>query len=130
VDETVNKRRHRKKVITSLVDQVIKSELPLTADEAEPFLVAEIKTFENLVKWATAPKKEFDNCRAKQEPHRLFIKNGVDHLVPFEHPEMDNWRDSLHHGLKSRFGKTNIILTGGIDDIWQDTQTGELLVVD
>ena len=29
-----------------------------------------------------------------------------------------------------RFKGTNIILTGGVDDIWQDTNTKELVVVD
>ena len=75
-------------------------------------------------------KKEFDECRKKQEPHRLFVANGLDHLVPFEHSDMDKWRDSLRHGLKARFAKSNIILTGGVDDIWQDTKTGELIVAD
>ena len=75
-------------------------------------------------------KKEFDQCREKQIPHRLFLENGLDHLVPFKHEQMDNWRDSLRHGLMSRFDGTNIILSGGIDDIWQDTKTKELIVVD
>ena len=65
-------------------------------------------------------KKEFDICRAEQKPHRIFIENGLDHLVPFKHPEMDNWRNSLSKGLISRFKETNIILSGGIDDIWQE----------
>lgn len=75
-------------------------------------------------------KKEFDVCREEQKPHRLFHDNGLDHVVPFKHPDMDKWRDSLHHGLKSRFRNTNIILTGGVDDIWQDTKTGDLIVAD
>ena len=66
-------------------------------------------------------KKEFDECRAAQLPHRLFKENGLEHFVPFRHPDLDSWRDSLHHGLMARFKSTNIILTGGIDDIWQDT---------
>ena len=41
---------------------------------------------------------------------------------------MDKWRDSLRNGLMINF--ENIILTGGVDDIWQDTNTGELIVVD
>ena len=65
-----------------------------------------------------------------QRPHRLFEANGLTHLVPFDHPDMDKWRDSLRHGLMARFGNTNIILTGGVDDIWQDTKTGELIVAD
>ena len=43
---------------------------------------------------------------------------------------MDKWRDSLHHGLTARFEDTNIILTGGVDDIWQNTKNGKLILVD
>ncbi len=75
-------------------------------------------------------KKEFDDCREKQIPHRLFTENGLSHVVPFDHPEMDNWRNSLHHGLMLRHKDTPIILTGGVDDIWQDTRTQQLIVVD
>ena len=35
-------------------------------------------------------------------------------------------RKSLHHGLKIKYN--NIILTGGVDDIWQDTNSKELIV--
>ena len=73
-------------------------------------------------------KKEFDICREKQTPHRIFKKNNLNDLVPFSHPNMDKWRDSLHHGLMIKF--KNIILTGGIDDIWQNTKTKELIIVD
>ena len=62
-------------------------------------------------------KKEFDICRETQTPHRLFQENKLEHLVPFQHQDMDKWRDSLHHGLMKRFGSTSIILTGGVDDI-------------
>ena len=75
-------------------------------------------------------KKEFDVCREAQTPHRLFKENGLDHLVPFQHPDMDKWRDALRHGLMSRFENSSIILTGGVDDIWQDTNDGKLVVVD
>ena len=75
-------------------------------------------------------KKEFDVCRENQTPHRLFLENGLEHLVPFQHPDIDKWRDSLHHGLMARFANTNIILTGGVDDIWQNTETGKLVVAD
>ena len=75
-------------------------------------------------------KKEFDACRETQTPHRLFLKNGIEHLVPFQHPDIDKWRDSLRHGLMTRFADTNIILTGGVDDIWQNTENGKLVVAD
>ena len=75
-------------------------------------------------------KKEFDACRETQTPHRLFLENGLGHLVPFRHPDLDKWRDSLHHGLMARFANTNIILTGGVDDIWQNTKTKKLIIAD
>ena len=75
-------------------------------------------------------KKEFDECRESQTPHRLFASNGLGHVVPFDHPEMDNWSSSLHRGLMVRHKDTSIILTGGVDDIWQDTRTKQLIVVD
>ena len=75
-------------------------------------------------------KKEFDYCRERQIPHRIFSEYGLEHLVPFKHEEMDNWRNSLQKGLMLRYKETNIILTGGIDDIWQDTLTKELVIVD
>lgn len=75
-------------------------------------------------------KKEFDECREKQIPHRLFKDYGLDHVVPFKHEEMDAWRDSMRRGLMYRFEDSNIILSGGVDDIWQDTNTKELIVVD
>ena len=73
-------------------------------------------------------KKEFDECREKQTAHRIFEENNLNHLVPFAHPDMDKWRDSLRNGLMTKF--ENIILTGGVDDIWQDTNTKKLIVVD
>ncbi len=75
-------------------------------------------------------KKEFDSCREKQVPHRLFYENNLDYLVPFSHPDMDKWRDALRHGLMINYKDSNIILTGGIDDIWQDTKTKKLIIVD
>ena len=75
-------------------------------------------------------KKEFDVCRIKQKPHRLFAQYGLDHIVPFEHPSMDDWRDSLRKGLMARYKDSNIILSGGVDDIWFDTNTKQLIVVD
>jgi len=75
-------------------------------------------------------KREFDLCREKQIPHRLFKKYGFDHIVPFKHEEMDTWRDALRGGIIQKFEDTNIILTGGVDDIWLDTKTQELIVVD
>jgi CRISPR/Cas system-associated exonuclease Cas4 (RecB family) len=75
-------------------------------------------------------KKEFDECREKGEPHRLFKDYGLDDLIPFNHPDIDDWRDSLRKGLVHRYKDTNIILSGGVDDIWYNKKTEELVVVD
>jgi hypothetical protein len=78
----------------------------------------------------TLLKDEFDKCREKGVPHRILVENNLDHIIPFKHEEIDKWRDSLHHGLKKRFKNSNIILKGGIDDIWFNTKTDELIVAD
>jgi len=75
-------------------------------------------------------KKEFDECRKNKLPHRIHLKNNLQHIIPFSHSDLDKWRDSLHHGIKCRFKDTNIILSGGIDDIWQDTRNNKIIVVD
>jgi CRISPR/Cas system-associated exonuclease Cas4 (RecB family) len=73
-------------------------------------------------------KKEFDSCRSEQKPHRVCIENDLQHLIPFDHPDMDKWRDALRNGLMINY--QNIILTGGVDDIWKNRNTEELVVVD
>jgi hypothetical protein len=75
-------------------------------------------------------KKEFDYYREKQKPHRIFDQYELNHVVPFEHEDLDKWRDSLHYGLATQFKDTNIVLHGGIDDIWLDTKDKKLIVVD
>ena len=78
----------------------------------------------------TLLKKEFDKCRDEKKPHRVLVKNNLNHIIPFQHDDIDKWRDSLHHGLEARYKSTNIILKGGIDDVWFDTNREELIVAD
>jgi hypothetical protein len=75
-------------------------------------------------------KKEFDRCREGQNPHRIFDRFGLSNVVPFAHPAIDEWRDSLHRGLAYSIPYSNIVLTGGIDDVWQDSESAQLIVVD
>jgi hypothetical protein len=75
-------------------------------------------------------KKEFDQCRENQIPHRIFERSGLVDVVPFKHQDLDRWRDSLHHGLEYKVANSNIILHGGVDDIWFDRQQDTLIVVD
>lgn len=74
-------------------------------------------------------KKEFDFYRAKQEPHPYCIENNID-AIPFQHPQLETWRNSLHAGLEYQLPGTNILVTGGIDDVWKNPKTNELIVVD
>ena len=58
------------------------------------------------------------------------IENNLNHLIPFQHDDIDKWRNSLSGGLKHRFKDTNIILQGGVDDVWFNTETEEIVVAD
>lgn len=74
-------------------------------------------------------KREFDVHRARGTVHPLVAAYGLD-LVPFQHEYMDAWRDSLRRGITYAVPETNIVLTGGVDDVWVDPSTGELVIVD
>lgn len=73
-------------------------------------------------------KKEFDMHRAKNTSHPLMKAYGVD-AVPFSHPQMDEWRDSLRAGITYYDKETNLVITGGVDDVWVNPG-GELIIVD
>ena len=73
-------------------------------------------------------KKEFDLHRAAKSPHPLMKSYGVD-AVPFQHPDINIWRDSLRGGIQYLHKPTNFLVTGGIDDVWVNPE-GELLIVD
>lgn len=73
-------------------------------------------------------KKEFDVHRAKGSSHPLMKEYGVD-AVPFQDERMDEWRDSLRRGITAQVVGTNILVTGGVDDVWVRPD-GELIIVD
>jgi len=73
-------------------------------------------------------KKEFDIYRAKGQAHPLMVEAALD-AVPFNHPQMDVWRNSLSGGITYAYPDTNLLLTGGVDDIWLNSQK-ELIIVD
>ncbi|MBI1984694.1 MAG: PD-(D/E)XK nuclease family protein [Candidatus Wildermuthbacteria bacterium] len=73
-------------------------------------------------------KKEFDLHRAANTTHPLMKAYGID-AVPFQHKNIEEWRDALSRGVRFLHEKTNLILRGGIDDIWQNSK-GELHIVD
>ncbi len=73
-------------------------------------------------------KKEFDIYRAKAQAHPLMKEAGLD-AIPFNHPQMDEWRNALSGGITYAYPGTNLLLTGGVDDVWQNSQK-ELIIVD
>ena len=73
-------------------------------------------------------KKEFDIHRAQGTAHPLMEQYGID-AVPFEHDDLDEWRDALRGGLRYVHPDTNLLVTGGIDDAWKGAD-GKIIVVD
>ncbi len=75
----------------------------------------------------TLLKKEFDIHRAKNKMHPLQEKYGID-AIPVAHEELDDWRENFK-GVQYYHKPTNLIITGAIDDLWQNSK-GEYIVVD
>jgi CRISPR/Cas system-associated exonuclease Cas4 (RecB family) len=73
-------------------------------------------------------KKEFDIHRAKKTSHPLMTRYGID-AVPLDHEKINEWRDALRLGIQYRHVPTNLLVTGGVDDVWVNPQ-GELIIVD
>lgn len=73
-------------------------------------------------------KAEFDTYRKTGTPHPLMVENQVD-AIPFCHERLDEWRDSLRRGIRFHHRPTNLILAGGIDDVWANS-AGDLIIVD
>lgn len=81
-------------------------------------------------------KKEFDIHRAAGSSHPLMEAYGLD-AVPFYHEKMEEWRDSLRRGITYQLPETNLLITGGVDDVWVkqrgesfDVAQDELIIVD
>jgi len=76
-------------------------------------------------------KNEFDLLRKSGQPHKLMDKYKIN-AVPFDHPDLPVWRDDnyRHIGATVLHKKTNLKVCGIIDDIWVNTKTKELYIVD
>ena len=74
-------------------------------------------------------KNEFDKYRERQQPHPIFVQHNLN-FVPFQHEDMETWRNSLSGGIGYKIDNTNLFLYGGVDDIWKDLDTNELVVCD
>ena len=79
-------------------------------------------------------KRDFDKYRGGPETHPFLKKIRMEHLVPFEHEDFEKWTQSMHYGAEGRMHtvheESNIKLGGGLDDIWLNTKTDELHIVD
>ncbi len=73
-------------------------------------------------------KKEFDKHREERTPHPLMKEYGID-AIPFSHEKIEEWRDSLRKGIQYLDKETNLLITGGVDDVWQDKE-GRIIIVD
>lgn len=73
-------------------------------------------------------KKEFDTHRAKGTPHLLMKAYRID-AVPLAHKKIDEWRDSLKAGITFKIEGTNVVVTGGVDDVWVKPD-GEYIIID
>lgn len=73
-------------------------------------------------------KKEFDAYRAKGERHPLMETYAVP-AIPYAHEKIEEWRDALKRGIAFRDVENNLIIRGGIDDVWVN-ERGELHIVD
>jgi CRISPR/Cas system-associated exonuclease Cas4 (RecB family) len=72
-------------------------------------------------------KKEFDIHRVNKTAHPLMRQYGID-AVPFQHPEIDRWRENFK-GVQVHHAPTNLIISGAVDDLWINPN-GDVIVVD
>ncbi len=73
-------------------------------------------------------KKELDTYREKAETHP-YMESLNKNLIPFQHEKMEEWRNNFK-GIAYHHKKTDLIITGAIDDVWIDTDTNELVIVE
>ena len=74
-------------------------------------------------------KEEFDILRRKGKPHPIFKEYNLN-FIPFQHEDIDRWRNSLSGGISYIDEETNLIIQGGVDDVWYNIDTKELVVAD
>ena len=79
-------------------------------------------------------KRDFDFYRGKKETHPFLIEKGLKHIIPFEHPDLNLWTQSLHFGAEGRMNfihkESNLKVGGGLDDVWLNTKTNKIHIVD
>ncbi len=79
-------------------------------------------------------KRDFDKCRQLGVTHSFLRERGYGHLVPLQHEKIKKWTQSLHFGADGYFHTvhqpTNLKIGGGIDDVWLNSDSGQVHIVD
>ena len=73
-------------------------------------------------------KKELDIYRENGEAHP-YMESLERNLIPFQHENIEDWRNNFK-GVTYHHKKTDLIITGSVDDVWIDTDTEELVIVE
>jgi ATP-dependent exoDNAse (exonuclease V) beta subunit len=79
-------------------------------------------------------KRDADAVRGRSSLP-LCERNGLGHMIPYEHENLEKWASSLHYDTNdSYFNAThepsNIKLGGGLDDVFVKTETDQIHIVD
>ena len=79
-------------------------------------------------------KRDADAVRGKSTLP-IWENSGLGHMLPFEHKDLENWTNSLQYGLNESYfntihHETNIKFGGGLDDVFLNTKTGKIHIVD
>ena len=79
-------------------------------------------------------KKDFDHYRGKKKSHPFLENHGFAHLIPYQHEHFELWTQSMHFGAENRMHydhlESNIRVGGGLDDVWLNTKTSKIHIVD
>ena len=79
-------------------------------------------------------KKDFDRYREKKKSHPFLENHGFAHLIPYQHEHFELWTQSMHFGAENRMHydhlESNIRVGGGLDDVWLNTKTSKIHIVD
>ena len=116
------------------IETLIKCEACFWLDRAKGVKFPSIPGFLLNTNTDTLLKKDLDQYRGIA-PHPIMELAGLTYLRPFAHEDIEKWESSLHFGAStSHFNtvhdETNILFGGGLDDVWENTDTGELHIVD
>jgi len=78
----------------------------------------------------TLLKNEFDLLRENGQKHELMERYSID-CIPFKHPDLPRWRGEVKafEGALVHDEKSNLIINGLVDDLWQDKDKN-LVIVD